>query len=224
MKPLRFLKDAPVVVLLQASILLSSSLSPSHAAPSHPAKLAQEPAFGERSLININNISTWIRRDGWSARHPLRVNFSGTTFPRSTSQVVYQDGLVWGGRVRDGDPQVVRVGGQTFEIGTVPGRILARGVAEDPDDPSVRIYRVRRDYQSADLRLDAAELLDIGLSEVDDTDVDRVRAQYERDWRDWPWHKGALTHVATEVVRVACCRCRQGGGNSLGYESLARSG
>ena len=166
-----------------------------HAAPPYPvAKRAQEPAFGERSLININNISTWIRRDGWSARHPLRVNFSGTTFPRSTSQVVYQDGLVWGGRVKDGDPQVVRVGGQTFEIGTVPGRILALGVAEDRDDPTVRIYRVRRDYQTADLRLDAAELLDIGLSEVTEADVAQLRAQYERDWHNWPWQKGAPFH------------------------------
>ena len=45
--------------------------------------------FGERSLININNLSMWFRRDGWSARHPLRVNFSGVTFPRSTDQVIY---------------------------------------------------------------------------------------------------------------------------------------
>lgn len=176
-------------------LILLSSTNFLYAAPPYPAaKLAQDSAFGERSLININNISTWIRRDGWSARHPLRVNFSGTTFPRSTSQVVYQDGLVWGGKVKDGDAQIVRVGGQTFEIGTVPGRILARGVAEERDDPSVRIYRVRRDYQTADLRLDTAELLDIGLSEVSDADIDQVRAQYERDWRDWPWQKGAPFH------------------------------
>ena len=147
--------------------------------------------FGEHSLININNLSMWFRRDGWSARHPLRVNFSGVTFPRSTDQVIYQDGLVWGGRVLDGDPQEIRVGGQTFEIGTVPGAIITKGVAEDPDDPGVRIYRIRADYQTADLRLDAAELLDKPLSQVSDEEVELVRTQYERDWREWPWQKGA---------------------------------
>ena len=79
------------------------------------------------------------------------MNFSGVTFPRSTDQVVYQDGLVWGGRVLDGDPQEIRVGGQTFEIGTVPGAITSKGVPEDPNDPGVRIYRVRGDYETADL-------------------------------------------------------------------------
>ena len=152
---------------------------------------ADASLFGERSLLNINNLSMWFRRDGWSARHPLRVNFSGVTFPRSTDQVVYQDGLVWGGRVVDGDAQEIRVGGQTFEIGTVPGAIVSKGVAENPNDSAVRIYRVRRDYATADLQLDAAELLDKPLSQVSDDEIELVRAQYAADWREWPWRKGA---------------------------------
>ncbi len=157
----------------------------------HPAaKPLQEAVLGERSLLNINNISIWFRRDGWSGRNP-QTNNSGVTFPRSTGQVVYQDGLVWGGRVLDGGSQMVRVGGQTFSAGTVPGRILSRGVAENPADPSVRIYRVRRDYGRADLRLDASELYGKDLDEVDDGDVERLRAHYARDWREWPWRKGA---------------------------------
>ncbi len=138
---------------------------------------AEVSLLGERSLLSINNLSMWFRRDGWSARHPLRVNFSGVTYPRSTDQVVYQDGLVWGGRVMDGDPQEIRVGGQTFEIGTVPGAITAKGVAEDPGDPGVRIYRVRGDYETADLELDTAELLDKPLSQVSGDEVALVRAQ-----------------------------------------------
>ena len=156
------------------------------------AKASQdgETIPGQQALINVNNMSMWFKRDGLSGRNPLTDN-SGVTFPRSTGAVIFQDGLVWGGIVRDGGQQELRVGGQTYEIGTVPGRILSRGVAEDPGDPGVRIYRIRRDFRTADLRLDASESLGIGLSAVTDGDVEELRAQYERDWREWPWEKGA---------------------------------
>ena len=166
--------------------------------PAPAAKLAQDIAFGERALININNMSLWFKRDGWSARNPLYSSLSGVTFPRGTDQVIYQDGLIWGGRVYDGDPQIIRVGGQTYEVGTVPGAIgpqpslgLARGEAEDEDDPSVRIYRVRRDYQTGDLTRDIAELLDISETEVTEADIAALRDQYEKNWNEWPVEKGA---------------------------------
>ncbi len=155
------------------------------------AKAAQDPPkFGEQALINVNNMSMWFRRDGLTGHNPLDGN-SGVTFPRSTGQVIYWDGLIWGGIVKDGDPQELRVGGQTYEIGTVPGRIISKGLPEDPEDESVRIYRIRRDYRTADLHLDASEMQGIGLSTVTDGDVEELRAQYERDWREWPWQKGA---------------------------------
>ena len=154
------------------------------------AKVLQSDRFGERGLLNINNMSMWFKRDGWSGRNPLNDN-SGVTFPRSTDQIIFQDGLIWGGIVKDGDPQELRVGGQTYEIGTVPGRIVSRGVAEDPSDPSVRIYRFRKDYLTANLKLDASELFDLGLSEVTDEDEEDLRAQYAKNFREWPVEKGA---------------------------------
>ena len=135
-------------------------------------------------------MAMWFGRNGLSGHNPLNGN-SGVTFPRSTKQVIYWDGLIWGGIVKDGDPQELRVGGQTYKIGTVPGRIVSKGVAEDPDDGSVRIYRIRRDYRTADLHLDVSEMLGIGLTAVTDGDVEKLRAQYELDWREWPWQKGA---------------------------------
>lgn len=159
------------------------------ARPSRAAKPAQIENFGERALININNMSMWFRRDGYSAGNPYTDN-SGVTYPRSTDQVIYRDGLIWGGRVLDGNSQEVRVGGQAYEIGTVPGRIVSKGVAEE-DGPGVRVYRIRRDYRTADLRLDAAEMLNKGFSEVTDAEVASLRAQYDKDWREWPMAKGA---------------------------------
>ena len=152
--------------------------------------VSQETTLGQRALMNINNISMWFERNGSSGLNPL-IDDSGVTFPRSTAQVVFQDGLIWGGRVLDGDAQILRVGGQTFLIGTVPGAILSQGVGEDPGDPSVRIYRVRRDFRTADLRTEAAELFNLDLSEVGADEVALIRDQYEKDWLEWPWQKGA---------------------------------
>jgi len=143
------------------------------------------------TLSNVNNISMWIRADGWSARNP-GTGGSGGIFPRGIpAGVIFADGLVWTGLVQDGQTPVLRAGGQTYAIGTVPGRIISRGVAEDPDASDVRIWRVRRDYPTADLRQDAADLLDVPLSNVTSADEEAVRTQYRTDWEEWPAEKGA---------------------------------
>ncbi|MBM2845863.1 MAG: hypothetical protein HW407_1175, partial [Bacteroidetes bacterium] len=142
------------------------------------------------TLININNVAGWIRNDGWSARIPTSGN-SGVFFPRGTAGAIFQDGIVWGGNVNDGGSQVLRVGGQTYAIGTIGGRIISPGVAAQPGDPDVRIYRIRRDYATADLKQDAAELFEKGLNAVTDGDIAGVRAQYETDWNEWPFDQGA---------------------------------
>ena len=187
-----------IIYLLSAALLVLGILS-APAAGREPktfynrvAKIAQEEEinFGAHALININNMSMWFKRDGYSAGNPYTDN-SGTTYPRSTDQVIYRDGLVWGGRVLDGDPQELRVGGSTYAQGTVPGRIISKGVADDRDNESVRIYRVRRDYKTADLRQETAEYLDVGLSEVSDDEIEQLRAQYEKDWNEWPAEWGA---------------------------------
>lgn len=142
------------------------------------------------TMININNVAGWIRNDGWSARNPSTGN-SGVYFPRGTTTAIFQDGIVWGGNVNDGGTQTLRVGGQTYSIGTVGGRILSKGVAADPNGDDVRIYRIRRDYATADLRQDASELLSKGLTAVSDGDIAAIRAQYKKDWDEWPANQGA---------------------------------
>lgn len=153
-----------------------------------PMKLTGSGPFA--TLVNINNVAMWIRHDGFSARNPSTGN-SGVYFPRGTSTAIFADGLIWGGNVRDGGSQVLRVGGQTYQVGTVGGRIIVKGVAEDPAGESVRIYRVRRDWETADLRQDAAELAEKALGSVTPAEIEAVRAQYKKDWLEWPWEKGA---------------------------------
>lgn len=146
-----------------------------------------------QTLVNIGQVASWIYSDGRSAIQPD--GNSGFYFPRGNliATAVFQDGLVWGGKVNDGGNQTVRVGGQTFSIGTLPGAIVSRGVAEDVNDRLRvdRVWRIRRDYATADLQLDAAENNLTTTSAVTQAQIDAVRAQYAEAWRDWPAYKGA---------------------------------
>src|SRR5437879_5052325 len=75
------------------------------------------------SLVNINNVSMWASDNGMVERRPGDLT-SGVTFPRGTATVVYAGGLLWCGKVSDGSLPVLRAGGQTYNYGTVPGRII----------------------------------------------------------------------------------------------------
>jgi hypothetical protein len=176
--------------LLLLSIVGVASAGDRSGRPAQTGSLRKPTGEPVATLLNINNIAGWIRNDGWSARVPSSGN-SGVYYPRGTSTCIFQDGIVWGGNVNDGGSQVLRVGGQTYSIGTVGGRIISAGVAAQPTDPDVRIYRIRRDFKTADLRQDAAEFFEKGLSAVTDGDIAAVRAQYETDWREWPASQGA---------------------------------
>lgn len=156
------------------------------------AKMLKPTGTPVRSLLNINLLAHWMFSDGISAHDPI-TNGNGVFFPRGTygAGVIYTDGLVWGGFVKDGVAPELRVGGTTYNTGLQRGAITSPGVAEDPDAPDVRLWRIRPDYATADLKRDAAELQEVGLTDISDADVADVRAQYETDWNEWPWQKGA---------------------------------
>ena len=132
------------------------------------------------TFININNISTPIRNNGISDINVAQT-LAGFTYPKGSGKTaVFESGLLWGAKVA-GDPQV-RVGGSEYKSGLQPGKLLSPGVAEDPNLPKNRIYRVRPDYRTADL---SSEIRDEGGSATD------IRAQYEKDWNEWPAVDGA---------------------------------
>lgn len=148
------------------------------------------------TLANINNIASWIGWDGCSGYNPWQPSKAdgGICYPRGSSTVVYQDGILWGGYVHDGIQPVMRVGGQSWNIGTVPGKILSSGVAEDPNHPAVRIYRIRRDFQTApdeEFVQDASEFFNVPLYQVSREQIQTIREQYARDWAEWPADRGA---------------------------------
>lgn len=185
--------------LFMAAVLLtrSATLAADDATRKKPVQLAKatEGPTSNRTLVNVNNLAMWITSNGTSATNPT-VNGGGLYFPRGTNPLVstiFQDGLVWGGRINDGGTPLIRVGGQTFSIGTVPGAILSRGVAENLNDRVNvdRVWRVRRDFAGADLRQDAAEFFQITAANVSEAQIQQVRDIYRQDWIDWPVRKGA---------------------------------
>lgn len=153
-----------------------------------PGKTAGSP---RATLLNVNNISLWANDNGMLERR-IEDRTGGVTYPAGTSAVTFASGLLWGGIVDDrtGD-QAIRVGGQSYESGTVPGAIIRPGIPENSTNTGVRIYRVRRDWRTADLKRDASEYYGVSLLDVTQGQTDAIRGQYAKDWSEWPWQKGA---------------------------------
>ena len=118
-------------------------------------------------------------------------NDGGGVFPRGTVPSIYRDGILWGGKVHDSISPMLRVGGVTYNVGIQSGVIFPDGIPESLSSSSIRVYRIRKDWQIADLRQDAAEINLIPTSAVTNEQIAQVRLQYEKDWNEWPWQKGA---------------------------------
>jgi len=147
------------------------------------------------TVMNINNITSWIRGDGF---HDWVVESSWNgTFPKGTAGFVFSEAILWGGFVNDAASPVLRVGGSgAYSSGLRSGRILtdAQGnvIGREPDDPVTnRPYRVRRDYKTADLTDDAANFFLVTSDRVTSAQIQQIYEQYEIDWLNWPWQKGA---------------------------------
>ncbi len=163
--------------------------------------IAKSNAYsGTKTVSNVSNWACWIFDNGQSAHSPD--GSSGAFYPIGTAAVIYQDGFIWGGKVDtdgDGIGDRIRVGGQQYNIGTVPGWVISGGdvgdaVVADPDDPVVRVYRIRSDYpymSDSELREDAAIQNEIYYMQVTDEMKQEVLDQYEQDWNEWPVDRGA---------------------------------
>ncbi len=163
-------------------------------------KIAGEPLY---QILNINNLVTWMAANGISNHTPKGDN--GVFFPRGTTYTVYQDGIMWGGKCyTDQDMtksapfgQLIRVGGANYITGCQAGWIEGFGAsarAVDPGDPRARIYRIRRDYTTMseeELKRDAAESNEININNVTSAMIEKIKQQYETDWKEWPVDLGA---------------------------------
>lgn len=137
-----------------------------------------------QSVININNMAYWMKKSsaGTTSGSP---NGTQVDYPIGTGGLIYEDGMLWGVKVSDGNSQSPRVGGTTYYAGLKAGRVVydeTGNVAGSTDPASHHVWRVRRDYMTTNLKSDADN---VGLS------VDNVYDQYDYDWNNWPALWGA---------------------------------
>jgi hypothetical protein len=174
-----------------AALTLAASAKELPTKRSGAARSAGEP---RTTLANINKISAYYESNGIHENNPFTGN-SGLIFPRGTSALIYSAGLMFGALCDDGAmaSNQPRVNGNSYNAGFAQGAILGvrTGVTEDPASPDVRLWRVRRDYATADLTTDAAEMNMTSLALVTEQMVTAVRNQYKKDWQEWPAAKGA---------------------------------
>ena len=158
-------------------------------------------SFGPaKSILNINNITSWVERNGFFPWDYLG-GWNGS-YPKGTAGVIFAEGIVWGAKLSgDGDAVSPRVNGSTYENGLSAGKV--RGWSIDPDGSNYvpptgidvhmdqQIWRVRPDYLTADLTDDAANFFQIPLADVTTSDITVIFDQYELDWNNWPAADGA---------------------------------
>ena len=139
------------VLLVGTAFVKADDLDKSNKEKNRLQKGAGTPRYG---VLNISNLHSWIRTDGLSNHSPASDN--GLYYPRFTAWAIYQDGVMFGGKVyRDAaftQPgpfnQTIRVGGANYATGGQAGRIVGTGsaaVAQNPNDADVRMFRIRRD-------------------------------------------------------------------------------
>ncbi len=166
-----------------------------------PQPFDANTVFSEFSLSNGNNISSWVKNDGQTSSTPSAT--AGCFYPRGSAWVTYRDGLIWGGQVNDvRNPSYpkLRVGGQTYRVGTTPGHILVPGTATSPpvasDANLAPVYRIRKNWQLLNINSlivlqDAAELNGVNIGAVTNQMAQDVLDNYASDWNNWPSHLGA---------------------------------
>ncbi|MFZ1728969.1 MAG: choice-of-anchor X domain-containing protein [Bacteroidota bacterium] len=91
-------------------------------------------------FIGVNRMLMWIANNG-STSHAPSTDGAGLEWPQGSGRyMVYQEGLVMGGRVQG----EIHIGGSTYRQGLHAGPIQADGSASDPGAPSSRIFKAHR--------------------------------------------------------------------------------
>ena len=171
--------------------------------------LSKSTAGNSAVLMNANNVTSWIRSDGFFDW--LVSQFWNGEFPKASGiGTIYSEGIVFGGFVSDGlYPQKLRVTGNTYFVGMQSGAIHANRTVDDPNATSSRAFGVRSDMpptiadhssQWPDLTTDAATFFQKPLGSVTNDDKTQIATQYFTDWTEWPAIKGAPWYI--DSVRV----------------------
>ena len=131
MKPIKYILF-PLLCLIYFT--LSSGINPAD------KKLLKPLTNDDYNYIAINEILMYISNNG-DGSHDPGTDGNGFYWPGgklATKAAIFEDGLVWGGKI-NGE---IRVNGNTHRQGLQAGKILTGGVAGNADDPRYRIYKI----------------------------------------------------------------------------------
>ncbi|MCX6149795.1 MAG: T9SS type A sorting domain-containing protein [Ignavibacteriales bacterium] len=101
---------------------------------------------GTINYIDINQILMFVGNNGMGSHDP-RSDGAGLYWPGgkdATIGAVFQDGLIWGGKVNG----VINVNGNTHRNGLQPGKILSNGLPDTTTKPIYNIWKIRKDWES----------------------------------------------------------------------------
>ncbi|MDP2362487.1 MAG: T9SS type A sorting domain-containing protein [Ignavibacteria bacterium] len=151
-------------------IRISDSFNPDLYDRSDPPQKAVN--YNSFDYIAANEIQMWQRNDGENSHNYISdVNQPpGFLWPggeNATLPSIFIDGLVWGGKV-NGE---IRVNGNTYRAGLIPGYILPSGLPSDPYETKDKLFRLKKNWQ----------YLPPGPE----------RSKYEFDYLNWPVDLGA---------------------------------
>ncbi len=200
---LRILLAAGVALIMAMGSLALAKERPAGEKQDRQQSLSKITGDPRWQILNINNFTTWARNDGQSNHTPRGID--GGLFPRGTRTLIYQDGLMWGGKcyvdaaltIPAPNSQLIRVGGANYVVGSREGWIIGSGaaaVAANPGDARARAFRIRRDYffmSDGEVQRDAAESNEIAEASVSSAQMQTIRSNYDADWKDWPVDLGA---------------------------------
>ncbi len=127
------------------------------------------PVFMQHEYIASNEVKMWIGHYGESSHDPY-TNGQGFFWPGGENAVIgaiYHDGLVWGGKVNG----QVRVGGNTYRTGLLPGNILPDGTRADSGDYQFQVWKLKKDWQSVQNEIE--------------------KSRYKYNYNNWPVSIGA---------------------------------
>ena len=143
----------------------------------------------ESTMMNINEITLGIQADGRlevaKSYNPPGSSYTYRwkgVYPREAAGVIYQDGMIWGGRVRDGREPVLRIGGSAYLSGLKTGRIVEKGTAENSDDVNAHIWRIRRDWQTADLTREVFDFFGPTIDTLIMGDQEQIEMKIDTSW------------------------------------------
>ncbi len=172
------IKKFPLLcIFIFFQIIFNSTVIPQYLVKYNKLIPKKDTGNVEESIIDVGNITSWVGSNGF---HDSKVNngsWNGNYPNGQNAGVVFSEGIIWGCLVYDGQEQKVRVNGNIYSTGC---------------RPVTRIFRVRSDYKTANLELDASDYFMKPIEKITSEDLRQLKKMYETDWNEWPWEEGAI--------------------------------